>query len=319
MICFVKRLGLLLGLLLFLGTPASGVSAFAQSPGRPLRESLRDFQIGDEWGQFAVEESQFASAGRVFENLARATARYRGATSFYLGMYAGQALMATNYHVQSSFDCKDGENGGPAWVEFPFLGLRAPCKKVYGIWREADVALFSIAVTPEQEERLAPFAHPLSEARSVRFDEPLLTMGFGSAGNPERRMTANWDSDCRVLSGDDEFVFLRDPDHPSPQSYSAWSFATGCDASYGDSGSAVVDRSTGEVLGLLWTGALPKRREVQDSHKVREWQDRRGLEVWREFNYVVAVPKIRDAVRISLRQDFFAPEERAVLRGIIGD
>jgi hypothetical protein len=103
---------------------------------------------------------------------------------------------------------------------------------------------------------------------------------------------ANQDSDCYVFSQDSEYRLMGDPDEFNPGPYRAWSFATSCDVSHGDSGSAMVDRETGKVVGIIWTGRIPKKREIQSSSYLSRLFQDHGEEIWSELSYSVPAEKM---------------------------
>ncbi len=73
--------------------------------------------------------------------------------------------------------------------------------------------------------------------------------------------------------------------------------AVGCDASHGDSGSALVDRKTGEAVGLLWTTKTPKKSEVQTKEGLGAIFDGTADGLWTELTYAVPMSAILKAVK----------------------
>ena len=104
----------------------------------------------------------------------------------------------------------------------------------------------------------------------------------------------------------DDFTLMGDPDELNPGNYRAWSFAHTCDAGHGDSGSAYVDRSTGRMIGLLWTGRVPKKAEMRSSVYLEQLMNQQGPEVWTQLNYGVPAAKIAEKMRELLAQGKFA-------------
>ena len=102
----------------------------------------------------------------------------------------------------------------------------------------------------------------------------------------------NYDDDCKVFSGENEFRFMADPDDLNTGSYKAWSFANGCDISHGDSGSAMIDRESGDVVGIIWTGKIPKSNRVQNSQYLEQLISNPNEEIWKELSYAVPAQKI---------------------------
>ena len=100
------------------------------------------------------------------------------------------------------------------------------------------------------------------------------------------------DDDCKVFSPDGEMRFMADPDEFNPGPFKTWMFATGCDVSHGDSGSAFVDRDTGAVVGILSTGKVPKNVAVQNEDYLTKIYETSADDVWKELTYVVPASKI---------------------------
>lgn len=270
--------------------------SFTAQAGDPSWNSLlsvmthlsRDYQIGNEWGKVPVTAAQLRSATPEFVRAATATASYGGGTAFYLGKYNGHHVLGTNHHVQPSMNCQGS-------AKFEILAKSYACTKVLGHWTSIDFALFIVDVPPADEAQLLSFGKNFNYDRPLTAGQPLLTIGHGIADNPGRRLVANQDSDCKVFS--DELHFMGDPDEYNPGEYQAWSFANGCDVSHGDSGSAMVDRSTGEPVGIIWTGRIPKSAEAQDSSQLDEWLRTQSPEIWKQLSYAVPASKIREILR----------------------
>ena len=258
-----------------------------------LNAAVDDYRIGDEFGKKPVTAGGLGGTSPVFQRAAKATAAYGGGTAFYLGKFNGHHMVATNHHVA------EGGCQGPA--RFPLLGKSYSCERVYADWKEVDLDLFSIIVPEADEALLAPLGRNFSFDASIYTGQELLTVGFGIAGNPRRVMMANQDSDCKVFSDTGDFRLVADPDQYNPADYSAWSFVNGCDVSHGDSGSAFVDRNTGDVLGLIWTGKIPKSPKVLSSAYLAEMLRTKSPEIWTELAFCVPAPKIKERIQEELQ------------------
>jgi len=298
------------------GEQRAGDRPFSTESGWPSWSSwhrlfprLRDYQIGDEWGKKPVTADMLASAGPVFERAAKATARYGGATAFYLGRFNGHFVMATNHHVSGS-ECK-GE------ARFPLLNRSFSCERVYGDWPEVDLALFSIAVPAADEALLAPLGRDFAFDAPIYPGQKLLTIGFGVAGNGGRAMVADQDGDCVVFSRRGDFRLLADPDEFNPGDYRAWSFANGCDVSHGDSGSAFVDRRTGDVLGIVWTGRFPKSEAVGRSAYLLPLIGSDDPQVWSELTLSVPAAKMRERLQAAVAALPAGSDEAATLAAVL--
>lgn len=301
------------GQLLFVPKLGSGVPIPLQSFEDVLEFSgIRDYQIGDEWGKKEVEPSKLSQRDSVYVRAVQATAFFNSATSFYLGKFGGEHVMATNHHVLSSDAGCRGRT-----VHFSLRDSKYSCKAMIGSWSDVDLALFTLEADPKADQDLSPYAKNF-DFNSVIFENTsLLTAGFGIAGNRNRKMMVNENSDCRVISGRDEFRYMADPDQLNPAEYKTWSFATGCSVSHGDSGSAIVNRTSGAVLGLLWTGAIPKEARIQDSNYLKEIQVRRDGEIWQLLTYAVPAKKIAEQLNSALNSGELAQQHISVVREIL--
>ena len=269
------------------------------------------YQVGSEWGKKFVKSDVLDQESPAFARAARATAQYGGGTAFYLGKFNGHHLAGTNHHVQPNLKCQ-----GP--LAFTAISVTATCKKILGTLPEVDFALIELTLTASQEQKLAPVARNFAFDRPIIQGMPLITIGFGVADNPSRRMVGNQDSDCKVFSADNEFRKMADPDELNPGSYQAWSFANGCDVSHGDSGSAMVDRDSGDVVGIIWTGRIPKTPDIQDSKVLDDLLLTQSPRIWKELSYAVPAAKIREVLRRVLTEDqTLEPSTREAVEGLI--
>lgn len=248
------------------------------------------YRIGDEWGKKAVSLPDLENSTEAFRRAALATAKVQGATAFFLGQFNDHWVMATNHHVFPRASSCLGTQ-----VEFPLLKIRTKCVSFFGTWSDIDLSLFSIQLkNPQDGIALKAVAGNFAFRKDVFTGEDLMTIGFGVAGNSGRNLMAAQDSDCKVFSTTGEYRFLADPDSLNPGTYRAWSFANGCDVSHGDSGSAMVDRKTGEVMGIIWTGKIPKAAAVQSSAYLDKLIMTGGEEIWKELSYSVPAVKMRE-------------------------
>jgi hypothetical protein len=259
------------------------------------------YRLGDEWGKRPITQADLANATPAFRRAALATAGVGGATGFYLGKFHGAHVVATNHHVMPSDSCRSRT------ARFRLLGVNAPCEQFLGTWSEIDLTLFTIRLSPADEQKLLPVAGAFRVHQEIAAGQKLLTIGFGNAGNPTGQLMGTQDSDCYAFSPTGDYRLMADPDRLNPGSYRAWSFAIGCDCSHGDSGSAIVDRDTGHVMGLIWTGSIPKAREVQSSANLSRIFEQSQDSIWTQLTYAVPAKKIGDVLRRHLESN---PPER---------
>lgn len=286
--------------------------------GLPLAPTEADefddtYRIGDEWGKHAVKLGDLSSTPQL-ERAAEATAKLNGATSFYLGKFAGKHVLATNHHVCTSTSACVQKS-----ATFPLLSKSARVTQTLGSWDSIDFSLHVIDVKPTDEAALLAVAANLDWHAPIYQGQPLFTAGFGIADNPFRSLQANFDGDCKVFSGEDEFRFMGDPDQLNPADYKAWSFSNGCDVSHGDSGSAMVDRDTGKPVGIIWTGKIPKAAAVQSTAHLNDIFQTRSEEIWTELSFAVPAAKIREKLAQVAADPATPAANCEVLEALIAD
>lgn len=280
----------------------------AQEAAEHLRASQEQdsYQVGSEWGKKPVTLQSLDAADQAFVRAAKSTVAVGRASGFYLGKIDGEHFIATNYHViGSARTCQFMS------MRMPLLDLRIKCKKHLGSWSEIDLSLQTVELILKPEQDLAEIEKALEEiGKNFSFNQPLrqgqelLTIGFGLHRNSAQQMMAGADSDCRVFSITGDYRFMSDPDRINPGPYKTWSFANGCDASHGDSGSAIVDRSSSEVLGIIWTGAFPKKPATQDSRVLEEWlRENNEVMIWSQLSYGVPADKMAQVIYEKLAED----------------
>lgn len=272
------------------------------------------YQIGDEWGKKPVTDLDMKSDVH-FARMATATARIRGGgTGFYLGEFNGRHVVATNHHVcPSANDC-----AGEKAVDFPFLGFKTKITEFYGSWPEIDLSMFAISASDVNiANALRAVSSPFSFHHELYRSQPLVTIGFGVANNTARRMVANRDQDCVVFSGDGEYRLMADPDDLNPGEYKAWSFSNGCDVSHGDSGSAMMDRGTGHIIGIIWTGRIPKNPKVQSSEYLNELLKTPSEDIWKELSYGVPAVHMYQYLNSQLANGGINKAHQATVQAIL--
>lgn len=267
-----------------------------RTPALQLNESetapILDYQIGPTWEKSEVTQDLLTVSNSALVRTARATAKltvmFSTSTGFVVGHKGDQVMLATNHHViESQKFCDETK------VAFEILNIkRLHCDKVILTDTELDLTLFTIkGLSDKDYEKLRAVALPLSK-QDPRKGQDLITIGYGFAANKENRLMIDQGPDCKTYSADKEIRLMADPDILNPGPYKTWVFAVGCDVSHGDSGSAVVDRMTGEVVGLISTGKIPKIADVRSAEFLRKIFTDDREEVWTELTYVVPFSKI---------------------------
>lgn len=304
--------GLLLSQSAFANLPAPG-PRFLESIEADKFRSVDDYRIGDDWGKKEITGADMAKIPAL-ARAAHATAKVGGATGFVIGKFGNEWVLATNYHVCSeAWDCEGRR------VTFTLGNLRVPIKKFLRSYTAIDLALLTLEVAPgsTEETYLKKYARNFAFNEEFQAGEELVTVGYGTAGNPSQDLVGNWDSDCKIFSQSGDVRFMNDPDAFNPGSYSVWSIATGCDVSHGDSGSAMVSRSTGAVKGLIWTGKFPKIENIKRSTYLDEILKNNTQEIWTELNYMVPAQQILTVLKDSVQKDSLDPDVRAVIELVI--
>lgn len=250
------------------------------------------YQLGSNWGKIQVTEDKLEDESAEFKRAVNATVRVGRASGFYLGEFRGKKIIATNRHVVSSQrQCES------RFMRFEVLDIELKCVKLLGSWKDVDLALINVQIAErhqnkEEVDRLPEVARNFSFSEELYAGQELITVGFGKHRNPRGKLVANQDSDCKVFSEEADYRFIRDPDTLNAGPNKVWSFANACDVSHGDSGSAFVDRFSGEVVGLLWTGTTPKSPRVQNSDYLDQILEEAHEDIWTELSYGVPAPMI---------------------------
>lgn len=262
-----------------------GGSAFLEPLSLTATTGVLDYQVGDSWGKTPIKSLN--QAPRYADKIVQATARVGGGTGWFLGYFAGKAIMASNHHVCQSGACMPGRT-----VKFPINQVSLKVSDYYGSWTDVDLALFAVTIPENLESQFQNIARPFNFDKRIEENLTLMTFGFGIAGNPRNDLMGGFDEDCRVLSSD--IVYMPDPDEYNPGPYKVYSFANGCDVSHGDSGSAMVDSTDGEVIGIIWTGKIPKQTNARSSANIRTAQENNdNAFIWGEMSYGAPAVEIK--------------------------
>ncbi len=178
-------------------------------------------------------------------------------TGFYIGKHKGNHIFITNHHVMSKSQC---DKAIISFINKSGTTTKADCDQIllaHSSAEHSDITIFTIP-----EKQLAGFVGKgLTIDWNFKLESKvkLAIAGFGAklsrVGRVDNqrilrsfRMRLNYDSDCVTLNAK---IYYMTPFNVGD------TFIIGCDAIGGDSGSAVIERSTGKVVGLLW-GASDK-------------------------------------------------------------
>jgi hypothetical protein len=217
----------------------------------------RSYQIGDQGKQFvtkswldAVGENEYKGAFATAEIIFKDQGGFSSGTGFYVGKFSNTHLLVTNNHVIPN--SKTCENVGA--IFFPFSKQKIKCKRLIRTWKSIDTSIIEIELSAKFEKFLSDKALTFDFNSPVEKGTPLMTFGYGYFKNNNRfpkkpshpwsnqanRIKVSHDLDCKVFSGSNDIRILND----------VYLVSTGCDGSPGDSGSAVLSRETGLILGI---------------------------------------------------------------------
>ncbi len=311
----------LIVLAFLMGAPAQAVLP-ADLAGGPANGPVA-YRFGSEWGRRKPTPQDLADPSTPIAKALGSAARWRGSsrsgTAFYLGKFAGRHLMGTNFHVIEGTPCVEKALFGSRRNSADFMALKKKfgCRQELGRWRDIEFAIFEIQVKPEEESLLKGVGVVAAFDDKLEQGQMLLGAGYGIADNDKLEERLSLDSDCRVLSGTEDFRFLMDPDRMNPAGYQVWSFAHGCDAGHGDSGTAYLDRTSGKWVGLLWTGAFPVSPEMRDSARIDELMRAQSGKIWSQANYAVPVSRIRSYLEEQLAAGKVKAEDVPALQAFL--
>lgn len=268
------------------------------------------YQTGSQWDKRLVTAKDLEAGSPTLKKAMRALGRVTGgASAFYIGKWNGHHLGVSNHHVYPG-GCR-GEQ-----IPFPFLKKSYWCTNLVGTWLEMDMTIFEMDVPAADETLLAGAALKMGFRAEIYPGQKLVNVGFGHHRNPQLLPAADDSEDCMVISGKNDFRRVQVPDDPE---YNIWSVANGCEASPGDSGSAILDRATGEVVLVLWASKPGKIEKIQDSAFLKQLTQTQGPEVWTELNYGAPVPKLLELIRrdVADASSSLTPEARTTLKALI--
>lgn len=274
-------------------------------------------QIGSNWDKAPFTQEKFASASSTTQKAAMALGHISGgATSFYIGKISGKHLAVTNHHVYP-FGCRD------EMIEFPFMKHTFRCTNLIGTWPQIDTTIFELSVPKPFEDEILPHALKFAFEKDVTPGQKLLTMGFGHNRNGLKQPMLDDSEDCKVYSAKNEFRLLLDPDqnlYPGDPDFFAWSLAHACESSQGDSGSAILDRETAEVVAILWTMKSNRAERFQDSSYLNSLITNPNEDVWTQMNYGVPVRKVKEiiAADVMSADSKLDEEQKATLKALLG-
>jgi hypothetical protein len=157
---------------------------------------------------------------------------------------------------------------------------------------DSDMTLFTI--NNKSVENMKGQGLEIDFDFSPKAGQLLASHGFGMKHN-QGRLTkyspnATYDKDCAIVSPDDFLAYIEN-------FKIKYTFANGCDTASGDSGSAMIDRETGKVVGLAWgSGNMPKKKKDRISSAIL-WNELVGtkeIRVWKYMSYAISLTALKD-------------------------
>ena len=228
-------------------------------------QAKKYLQVGDEYSKISyknlyhIQENPYID--KQIENTVLITIdrinSHKG-TGFYIGEHNGKQVFITNSHVLSATQC--------GYAKITFLTKNLGTKEV-----ECESILLSI--TPDFEEtnellhkgsditvftiKKSDLNNFIGNGLEIEWSEPIVSKtslsqaGFGSKNANRQnskndfKMKLSTDSDCVISSKDNQLYMISSFGINN-------TFLTGCDMAQGDSGSSVISKNSGKVVGLIW-------------------------------------------------------------------
>ncbi len=282
------------------------------------------YQIGSSWDRFVIDQSLLdQKANKSLSVLSQATARYRSidgaGTVFYIGKHNGKYLVATNKHVVTekimgplSTVCSPVKD---YFVQFGKIIFNPSfektesdiqCVGVVGMWDTIDFAILEIKDFSDSKYLDGLIPMKFSTLHRVVRGTEFISVGYGvfnNANNLDQKGILG--SACRLFSEDSKTT------SDLNNQISTWSIATNCDASPGDSGSALADmKIPGVVYGVIWAAGSGSVDKTDDEYIEKIFQNPQDPQIWEILSSAVTSNKILEALDTWL-QDIQVPSEES--------
>jgi hypothetical protein len=270
-------------------------------------------QQGDHWDRTPVTSEIVEAGDATLRQVFLSTVSVNSATGTYLGVYAGAPVVMTARHVmpdQAGCTGRDVVFYAPSRnLASPLRELHFSCDRLLGAWNDVEISLFTLAPNPANQVTLKNRGlKPGFDEKITQF-ESLITMGHGGEQNPAQALTVDQGPDCYVASATGDFRF---------RSNTTWSMALGCNESAGDSGSPIVDRNTGTLLGIVWGGHTDKPDQIANSSYLRSMTQANSPDIWLYLNYASPMPVLGDFFQYLLRNQQLDPQLQKTLNEMLG-
>lgn len=273
--------------------PNQGSKSFNNSQEADETPSTRS--IG-KWERKSINTSD-KNIDPVTKSIAETTAFISHSNGTGTGIYIGQIgefhLLLTSAHVimnQKKFLCKDT-------LSITINSKRAICNRVITYQKNNDLVILEISFLdpPGPNTSLLRFKTSFSK------EELLINVGYATENSALTGLTSNSDEYCRVFSNQIKQL--------SVKKNSVWSMAIGCDSSPGNSGSAIVNRDSGEILGIIWGVGQSKERELKNKFFIDHLNISTDDSIWKFLTYATPSLKIQQQLIKDIEDNNFSDED----------
>ena len=277
------------------------------------------FRLGNEWSKVELKsEIDLKTFPSELHPAARGSVQLMlGGSGILLGEFAGKLVVASAAHI-----CEQNFGGpcGPMYLmgSFKFLGINYRATNIIGFWPEVDLMLFTIEVDSKDKEKLITVGANFDFSSTLDQDLPLAIASYTLIKDSTGNLQLSSDSDCRILSSTSETRLITDPDQIMPDKTKRWAFAMGCDAGPGDSGGAVIDRQSGLLVGLVWTGNSSQKNTARSSDGLAKIQQENDSQLWSRVSYASPAPKIAEYLKKSLRDPSISKDKKEIIEAVLG-
>ncbi|MFG1494554.1 serine protease [Halobacteriovorax sp. ZH4_bin.1] len=223
---------------------------------------------GDEWNRQKLTQEVFLSQKATIQELILRTVKVvnerqkKVGTAFLYKQDETSYTFLTNYHVISGQrECHDSKI---LIINEEFKKFRGKCERTLdsgSIKSGSDYTYFTVKKT----NRIS-FLESISDIKlnypTPKAGDRLVSVGFGAGKANLRRYDASiiQDKDCVYLTGNIDLIFNKDKVRDV--------FFTACDAQSGDSGSAIMNSDTGDIIGLFFGVADQTKNNPLSSSEV---------------------------------------------------
>lgn len=265
------------------------------------------YQIGEDWSRIFFKNF---TNDRVLNHVLSATAKVEipaslgivpaQGSAFYVGQFNGEYLMMTNHHVISNFSQCRYPGPGRVRAKITFAtGDHYDCARIVATFENIETTFFTINVPDSKKGLFQNLALKLDFKRTYKAGDKLLTAGYGTFDNPRAKLTYENSDTCELVSNTSEPHWLSFVNSKSKRTVQAWSFSHACEISPGDSGSPIVSRLTGKVIGLNWATETNKPMSLRDSATIQNMIQDQDPFMWRDLSYGVPNLSILPAIQVK--------------------